>query len=91
VFEIFRQYFILKQLLILNDKATAIVCPLNNVAVPPIIQYFIGLHDKVGYLLLAVDSFFALVERFSILLLGLLFLALVLFFEFDAVAGLIHV
>jgi hypothetical protein len=33
VFEVFRQYLILKEILILHNKTIAVVCPFNNVAI----------------------------------------------------------
>ena len=91
MFEVFGQYLIFKELLVFDNKAATVVGPLNSMVVSLVLQDLIGLHDKIGNLLFTMYSFLALVEGLTILLFGVLFLAFILFFQFDTVARFVHV
>lgn len=56
--EVFGQYFVFEKILIFDDEAVSIISPLNDMRIPFIFQYFVGLHDKIGYFLLAMHTFF---------------------------------
>ncbi len=54
--EVFGEYFILKEVLVLHDEAGPIVCPLYYVPVLLLFQNLVGLHYKIRNLLLPVHS-----------------------------------
>lgn len=57
MFEIFWEDLVLEEILMLHNKASSVVCPLNDMTVPLIFQYLVCLHDKVRNILLLMNPF----------------------------------
>ena len=59
VFEVLGKNLVLEKILVLDNEASSSFSPLNYMAIFAVLQYFIGFHNKVGYLLPSMDSLFA--------------------------------
>lgn len=61
MFEVFGQNLVLEKIFIFDNEAVSIISPLYNMCILFIFKYLVGLHDEIGYFLLAMHTLFVCV------------------------------